>query len=60
MFLLSLIFMLMTLIVFILYGILASAVRQYIVNSPKIVRWLQRSFAIAFIGLGVKLALTEP
>ena len=57
--LLSAVFMAITLIVFVLYGILASSVRQYVVNSPKVVIWLKRSFAVAFAGLGVRLALTE-
>ena len=57
--LLSAIFMVITLVIFVLYGVLASSVRQYVVNSPKVVVWLKRSFAVAFAGLGVRLALTE-
>ena len=57
--LLSAVFMVITLVVFILYGILASSVRQYVVNSPRVVIWLKRSFAVAFAGLGVRLAVTE-
>ena len=56
---LSVIFMAITLIVFILYGITANSVRRYIVNSPDVVVWLQRSFAAAFAALGIRLALTE-
>ena len=59
MLLLSLIFMLLTLFVFALYGILASAVRRYVVASPKLILWLKRSFAVAFAALGLRLALTE-
>jgi threonine/homoserine/homoserine lactone efflux protein len=59
MFILSVIFMAMTLIVFILYGILANGVRRYVVKSPRIVLWLQRSFAATFAALGIKLALTD-
>jgi threonine/homoserine/homoserine lactone efflux protein len=59
MIILSLIFMAMTLIIFILYGISANGVRRYVVNSPKAIRWLQRSFAATFAVLGVKLAMTE-
>ena len=57
--LLSLIFMAMTLVVFILYGIAANGVIRHVVVSPKLVRWLQRSFAAAFAALGVNLALTD-
>lgn len=59
MFILSVVFMLMTLIVFIVYGISANGVRRHVVNSPKVIFWLQRSFAATFAALGVKLALTD-
>ena len=56
---LSLIFMGMTLFVFILYGIFAHGVRRYVVNSPTTVKWTQRSFATIFAVLGLKLATTS-
>lgn len=56
---LSLMFMAMTLFIFILYGISANGVRRYVINSPKLIVWLQRSFAVAFAALGIKLAVTE-
>ena len=56
---LSIIFMAMTLVIFILYGITANGFRRYVVNSPRLMVWLQRSFAATFAVLGVKLALTE-
>ncbi len=59
MFLLSALFMTMTLVIFILYGISANGVRRYVVNSPRLIVWLQRSFAATFAALGIKLALTE-
>ena len=59
MFLLSAVFMAMTLFAFILYGISANGVRRYVVDSPKIIVRLQRSFAATFAALGAKLALTE-
>lgn len=59
MFLLSGIFMVMTLVIFVLYGICADRVRIYVVNSPKTLHRLQRSFALVFAALGVKLALAE-
>ena len=59
MLILSAVFMSMTLIVFILYGLLANYVRKYIVNSSKMTIWLQKSFAAIFAALGLKLAMTE-
>jgi threonine/homoserine/homoserine lactone efflux protein len=59
MFGLSLVFMLMTLIVFIIYGFLANSVRRHVVSSPKLVQWMQKSFAATFAALGLKLAFTD-
>ncbi len=59
MILLSMVFMAMTLIIFIMYGISAHSIRRYVVNSPRFIRWLQRSFAATFAILGVKLAMTD-
>lgn len=57
--LLSVVFMAMTLVVFIGYGLSAHVVRQRIARSPVLTIWLQRSFAALFAALGVKLAMTE-
>ena len=59
MFLLSAVFMGMTLVIFILYGISANSVRGYVAKSPKWIVRLQRSFAMVFAVLSVKLAMTE-
>lgn len=56
---LSAIFMTLTLIVFILYGLAAHGVRRFIVRSPGGVKWMQRTFAATFAALGLKLALTN-
>ncbi|MBG7610311.1 MAG: LysE family translocator [Anaerolineae bacterium] len=56
---LSVIFMLMTLVIFSLYGILSSAISKYLISSPKIMRWTQQCFALIFAGLAVKLALSK-
>jgi threonine/homoserine/homoserine lactone efflux protein len=56
---LSGVFMAMTLVVFMLYGAAAHGVRRYVINSPRVVRWLQRGFAGVFAMLGAKLALAE-
>lgn len=59
MFILSGVFMLMTLVIFIAYGICANSVRTYVVHSPGTISRLQRSFAVIFAALGIKLAITE-
>nr|WP_319491355.1 LysE family translocator [uncultured Desulfobacter sp.] len=59
MFMLSVVFMAMTLIIFIMYGISANGVRRYVINSPRVITRLQRSFAAIFAILGVKLAMTN-
>ena len=56
---LGVVFMAVTLAVFLLYGMVASAVRQWVLGSQTVVRRLQRSFAVAFTGLGVRLALED-
>ena len=59
MIILSAVFMGITLIVFALYGILASGIRAYLVNSSKAVKRLQQAFAVILAGFAVKLALGE-
>lgn len=59
MLILSGVFMAMTLGIFIAYGLCANGVRAYVVNSSKTILRLQRSFAVIFAVLGVKLAMTE-
>ncbi len=59
MFILSGIFMGMTLFVFILYGLFADSMRIHIINSPRIIKKIQQTFAVIFVILGVKLAMSE-
>ncbi|MBH1942578.1 LysE family translocator [Mobilitalea sibirica] len=59
MIILSLIFMGLTLIVFILYGILANYFKRLIVSSPKITHRIQQLFGLIFIGMAIKLALSD-
>ena len=59
MLILSIVFMGMTLIIFILYGVLANSVRRHVIDSPRLIVWLKRSFAATFALLGVKLAMTD-
>ena len=56
---LSGIFMAMTFVVFVLYGLFAAAMRDQVMARPRVMAWLRRTFAAAFVGLGVRLALTE-
>ena len=53
------IFMLLTLLIFVLYGILASGVSTYLLNSPKTIRRVQKSFSLVFAGLAVRLAVSK-
>lgn len=55
---LSGVFMLLTFIVFALYGVLAASLRDRVTSRPKVMAWLRRSFAGSFLALGAKLALT--
>jgi threonine/homoserine/homoserine lactone efflux protein len=57
---LSAVFMAMTFVVFALYGVFAARVRDHVLATPVILKWLRRSFAIAFVGLGAKLAFVRP
>jgi threonine/homoserine/homoserine lactone efflux protein len=55
---LSAVFMLMTFVVFALYGGFAAAVRTHLLERPRIVDLLRRAFAVSFVALGAKLATT--
>jgi threonine/homoserine/homoserine lactone efflux protein len=56
---LSAVFMLLTFVIFVGYGLFAAAVRQHIITRPRVLTWLRRAFAGAFVGLGARLALAE-
>ena len=56
---LSATFMLMTFVVFVLYGLFAARVRDHVVSRPRVMAWLRRAFAGGFALLGVKLAFAE-
>ena len=56
---LSLVFMVVTFLVFAVYGLLASSIRNWVVNSPRALALLRRSFAAIFAGLSVELVLTD-
>lgn len=56
---LSAVFMLLTWAIFSLYGLLAAAMRAQIIARPRVVTWLRRGFATAFVGLGINLARAD-
>ncbi len=56
---LSAVFMLLTLVVFIGYGLTAAAVRRQVISRPRVLTWLRRAFAGTFVLLGARLALAE-
>jgi threonine/homoserine/homoserine lactone efflux protein len=56
---LSAVFMLLTLVVFVGYGLCAAAIRDHVVSRPRVLTWMRRTFAAAFVALGAKLALAE-
>ena len=56
---LSGVFMAMTFVVFVVYGLLADAFRTAVIESPRVQAWLRRGFAGAFAALGAQLALSE-
>jgi threonine/homoserine/homoserine lactone efflux protein len=59
MLLLSAVFMLMTFVVFVGYGLFAASIRDHVISRPQVLTWMRRSFAGAFAALGARLALTE-
>jgi threonine/homoserine/homoserine lactone efflux protein len=59
MMMLSGIFMAMTFAIFVIYGLFSSLVSQYVMNSPAIMKRVQRSFALIFAALATKLAFEK-
>ena len=59
MLLLSLVFMSMTFVVFTAYGLVAATAREHIISRPRVVTWMRRTFAAAFVGLAARLALAD-
>ena len=56
---LSAVFMLMTFVVFVIYGLFAASVRDHVISRPSVMTWMRRTFAGAFALLGAKLAFTD-
>lgn len=56
---LSGLFMAVTLGVFIAYGILAASVRDHVLQRPRALTWMRRTFAATYVALAGRLALPE-
>jgi threonine/homoserine/homoserine lactone efflux protein len=56
---LSAVFMLMTFVVFVVYGLLAAAIRDHVISRPRVLAWMRRTFAAAFVALSAKLAVAD-
>jgi threonine/homoserine/homoserine lactone efflux protein len=56
---LSAVFMTLTFIVFVGYGLFAAAIRNHVISRPHVLTWMRRTFAAAFVALGARLALAE-
>jgi threonine/homoserine/homoserine lactone efflux protein len=56
---LSAVFMLMTFVVFVCYGLFAASIRDHVISRPRVLTWMRRSFAAAFGALGAKLAFAD-
>ena len=56
---LSAVFMLLTFVVFVGYGLGAAAMRRHVLARPQVMRWMRRAFAGTFVALGARLALAD-
>ncbi len=56
---LSAVFMLMTFVVFVAYGLFAASIRDRVISRPRVLTWMRRTFAGAFVALGAKLAFAD-
>jgi threonine/homoserine/homoserine lactone efflux protein len=59
MFELSAVFMLLTFVVFVGYGLFAASIRNHVISRPRVLTWMRRAFAGAFVALGAKLTLAD-
>lgn len=53
------VFMVVTFVVFVVYGLFAAVFRDRVLSRPAVMAWMRRTFAAAFVAMGAKLALTE-
>lgn len=59
MILLGSIFMALTFVIFVLYGVFAAFARTWLLQSKTVMKWLNRSFAGIFAALGLRLAFEK-
>lgn len=52
-------FMLMTFVVFVGYGLFAASIRDRVISRPRVLTWMRRTFAGAFVALGLRLAFAD-
>ena len=53
------VFMMMTFVIFVGYGLFAASIRDHVISRPRVLTWMRRAFAGAFVALGAKLAFAE-
>jgi threonine/homoserine/homoserine lactone efflux protein len=53
------VFMAVTFVVFVAYGLMAAQARDHVISRPRLMRRLRRGFASAFALMGLRLALAE-
>ena len=56
---LSGVFMALTFVVFVGYGLFAASIRNHVISRPKVLVWMRRTFSGAFALLGAKLAFAD-
>ena len=56
---LSGVFMALTFVVFVGYGLFAASIRNHVISRPRVLVWMRRTFAGAFALLGAKLAFAD-
>lgn len=59
MFLLGSIFMLLTFVIFVIYGVFAAQARDVLLSSERAMRWLNRGFSAVFVVLAGRLAMEK-
>jgi threonine/homoserine/homoserine lactone efflux protein len=52
-------FMLVTFVVFAIYGVFAAAFRRHVISRPRVVTWMRRGFAATYVVLAGRLAVPE-
>jgi threonine/homoserine/homoserine lactone efflux protein len=53
------IFMAITLVVFLGYAYASAAVRDQVLQSPRVMQWVQRSLGALLIGFAARLAVAD-